>query len=207
MTRYARSKGSKASNEREPEEATPWNEMVQSVKKVSSFNPEDEDGETYENSEDGSADEEGLAMEVDEAPEDSTVAPSNTAPSEENESELLGKKKKKKRNQNKCLNCKEKGHLKKECPQLSEERRKELQELYVMKVERKGMGTGRKKNKRADKENPLSEPGFRVKTEDVPRLKQLEKDLRLAVKEKKIMNKELEETLKKERRRAENELA
>ena len=40
------------------------------------------------------------------------------------------------------------GHLKKECPELSDERRKELQELFTMKVERKGQGTGRKKNKR-----------------------------------------------------------
>jgi len=58
------------------------------------------------------------------------------------------KKKKKKRSQDKCLNCKQKGHLKKECPDLTEERRKELQELYTMKIERKGHGTGRKKNKR-----------------------------------------------------------
>ena len=57
-------------------------------------------------------------------------------------------KKKRKRNQNKCLNCKEPGHLKKDCPELSDERRKELQELYVMKIERKGKGTGRKKNKK-----------------------------------------------------------
>merc|ERR1712008_447425 len=55
---------------------------------------------------------------------------------------------KKKRNQNNCLNCKEPGHLKKECPKLSEERRKELQDLYQMKIERKGKGTGRKKGKR-----------------------------------------------------------
>ena len=43
---------------------------------------------------------------------------------------------------------KEPGHLKKECPKLSEERRKELQDLYQMKIERKGKGTGRKKTKR-----------------------------------------------------------
>jgi len=40
------------------------------------------------------------------------------------------------------------GHLKKDCPDLPAERRKELQELLVMKQERKGQGTGRKKNKR-----------------------------------------------------------
>lgn len=40
------------------------------------------------------------------------------------------------------------GHLKRDCPQLTDERRKELSELYTMKIERKGQGTGRKKNKR-----------------------------------------------------------
>merc|ERR1712001_397386 len=57
-------------------------------------------------------------------------------------------KKKRKRNQNKCLNCKQGGHLKKDCPELPEERRKELQELVQLKIERKGMGIGRKKNKK-----------------------------------------------------------
>ena len=37
------------------------------------------------------------------------------------------KKKKKFMRSGKCLNCKEKGHLKMECPKLTEERRKELQ--------------------------------------------------------------------------------
>ena len=32
MTRFARSAGSKASNKREPEEATPWGTMVQGVR-------------------------------------------------------------------------------------------------------------------------------------------------------------------------------
>ena len=59
-----------------------------------------------------------------------------------------GLKKKRQRKQNKCLNCKQKGHLKRDCPELTEERRKELQELVEMKIERKGMGTGRKKNKK-----------------------------------------------------------
>jgi len=67
--------------------------------------------------------------------------------------DVLTSKKKRKRSQNKCLNCKQPGHLKRECPNLSEERRKELQDLVQMKVERKGQGTGRKKNKQklADK--------------------------------------------------------
>merc|ERR1712168_1770313 len=53
-------------------------------------------------------------------------------------------KKKKKKNV-KCKICGSKDHLKRECDQLPEERRKELQDLYNMKVERKGKGTGRKK--------------------------------------------------------------
>merc|ERR1712018_710197 len=65
-----------------------------------------------------------------------------------NDTEPVAGKKKRKRSQNKCLNCKQPGHLKRECPELSEERREELQKLVQMKVERKGQGTGRKKNKR-----------------------------------------------------------
>merc|ERR1712098_419670 len=82
-------------------------------------------------------------------------------------------KKKKKRNQNKCLNCKEKGHLKMNCPQLPEERRKELQELLQLKIERKGIGTGRKKNKKRkaadeieNKENVKNHEYKRHKLED-----------------------------------------
>ena len=56
-------------------------------------------------------------------------------------------KKKKRKKSQKCKVCGEKDHLKKDCEKLPEERRKELQELYVMKVERKGKGTGRKKSK------------------------------------------------------------
>merc|ERR1711936_465053 len=43
--------------------------------------------------------------------------------------------------------CGEKGHRKMDCSRLPEERRKELQDLFNMKVERKGKGTGRKKKK------------------------------------------------------------
>merc|ERR1719430_1704807 len=46
-----------------------------------------------------------------------------------------------------CLVCGEKGHRKMDCSRLPEERRKELQDLFNMKVERKGKGTGRKKKK------------------------------------------------------------
>jgi len=45
MTRWARSKGSAASNERVEEEATPWSQMVAGLKKVEHANPEDLDEE------------------------------------------------------------------------------------------------------------------------------------------------------------------
>ena len=140
------------------------------------------------------------------------------------------------------MNCKEPGHLKKECPKLSEERRKELQDLYQMKIERKGKGTGRKKRKR-DLENDLdvseekqsdpSEPkakksknskrkkikkdktgnivqegeglfqGFRVLQEDVQKLR----DLAAKLTKDRATPDQMKETLKRERRKAENALA
>merc|ERR1719244_755004 len=57
-------------------------------------------------------------------------------------------KKKKRKKSEKCKVCGEKGHLKMDCDRLPEERRKELQDLYKMKVGRAGLGTGRKKNKK-----------------------------------------------------------
>uniref|UniRef100_A0A0K2UGR7 Putative LOC100868132 [Apis florea] n=1 Tax=Lepeophtheirus salmonis TaxID=72036 RepID=A0A0K2UGR7_LEPSM len=240
MTRFARSKGSKASNEREPEEATPWSEMVQSLK-GNKFNPEDEEDAVANDSDE---DDHGDTMEVDEesgaAARIAESVDSQSVPSSDKET---SSKKKRKRPQNKCLNCKEKGHLKKECPELSEERRKELQDLVTMKIERKGKGIGRKKNKKnsenvksiddeslrkVNKKNLKNDAskkvklditgktvmegeglfqGFRVKLDDLPRLKKLEKDLKLAVKEDKINDEEFQGTLKKERRRAENDLA
>merc|ERR1719341_2679027 len=56
-------------------------------------------------------------------------------------------KKKKRKKSEKCKVCGDKGHRKMDCEKLPEDRRKELQELFLMKVERKGKGTGRKKNK------------------------------------------------------------
>merc|ERR1719341_1504587 len=56
-------------------------------------------------------------------------------------------KKKKRKKSEKCKFCGDKGHRKMDCEKLPEDRRKELQELFSMKVERKGKGTGRKKNK------------------------------------------------------------
>lgn len=55
------------------------------------------------------------------------------------------------------------GHLKKDCPDLTEDRRKELQDLYTMKVERKGQGTGRKKNKKSLSDNLLDKSNSKVK--------------------------------------------
>merc|ERR1711974_484325 len=45
MTRWARSKGSAASNERVEEDATPWSQMVAGLKNVEHANPEDLDEE------------------------------------------------------------------------------------------------------------------------------------------------------------------
>lgn len=149
MTRFARAKGSKASNERVEEEATPWNllKAPQASSSKKHFNVEDldDDVDFFEEK-----------VKKDEGEENDSDAAASQSEEEEEKSNLVEKiapqeelsKKKRKRNQNKCLNCKEPGHLKKECPKLSEERRNELQELYQMKIERKGKGTGRKKKKR-----------------------------------------------------------
>lgn len=180
-----------------------------------------------------------------------------------------GLKIKRQRKQSKCLNCKEKGHLKRDCPKLTEERRKELQELIEMKIERKGKGTGRKKNKKRkqleqngdgdecfatkDKrpknetssetlqthkmvttqksdnrpkhgDNALNKhkkvltdktgqvvgageglfQGFRVKEQDVKRLQKLQRQLRS---DKTLKEDDMNATLKRERRKAERELA
>ena len=137
------------------------------------------------------------------------------------------------------MNCKEPGHLKKDCPELSEERRKELQDLYQMKIERKGKGTGRKKKKRelekdldgsgkeqAEPSEPTAKKskrkkikkdktgqvvqegeglfqGFRVLQQDVQKLR----DLADKLTKDKVTPDEMRETLKRERRKAENALA
>merc|ERR1711894_156726 len=122
MTRFARSKGSKASNERVEEEATPWEELKSTVappqsKKVK-YNVED------------IADDENF-REID-FTENNIEKNNSEQSSDESEAEVeqettnkvaIENKKKRKRSQNKCLNCKQPGHLKRECPDLSEERR------------------------------------------------------------------------------------
>ena len=159
-----------------------------------------------------------------------------------------------------------KGHLKRDCPKLSEERRKELTELVEMKIERKGKGTGRKKNKRKqvedtencenvdnfqnkrqkyeykqtnhqqntsikgsnndnrtgrgnkDKNKKVLKDltgqivgegeglfqGFRVKKQDVKRLQILQKELK---NDKSLKQEDVNATLKRERRKAERQLA
>lgn len=157
MTRFARAKGSKASNERTEEEATSWQELKSQIPQADSkkkhFNVEDlDDLEQVDNAEDVKADHEIEESSEEEEPSNVTLT---EIESKENVSQQ--QKKKRKRNQNKCLNCKEPGHLKKECPQLSETRRQELQDLYQMKIERKGSGTGRKKSKKRKLEEVLND--------------------------------------------------
>ena len=276
MTRYARAKGSSADNAREPEEATSWADMKREMNKRARANPELEEEELEEEAEaeagekmgveaDESGSESGEEVKEDAEEEDgdddrladslqkdskvSTSAADKKIPIEEEEAkENSHKKKKRKRKKDKCLNCKQKGHMKMDCPELPEERRKELQELLKLKQERKGKGTGRKKNKkkagdvkksdddksikkdpaapsknrknknkvgakkhmvRKDKSGQVVQAGeglfqgFRVKEDDAKRLKQLRRDLE----GKGLKGEELEAEMKKERRRAEKELA
>merc|ERR1711962_790231 len=164
MTRFARAVGSKASNKREEEEATPWSVMVAGVKRPDVGveddvdyhqegieDEEDTDVRMLEDSEEEEDEEEGVAMQVEddleEAPVDFGGDLKRKLPVELISQDEPSKKKKKRKKSEKCLVCGEKGHRKMDCTRLPEERRKELQDLYNMKVERKGKGTGRKKKK------------------------------------------------------------
>jgi len=301
MTRFARSVGSKASNKREPESATPWNVMVNQMNKgridagveddveYDIGTMEEEPMDNYQNTEVGVESESSQSEDEDNAKiidantnankdvqdvkrkfsqvetEDLETVPKRPKSSliEDDKQDTVSKKKKRNKNP-KCKICGSKDHLKMDCEQLSEERRKELQELFQMKTERKGKGTGRKKNKKknklaveniidhdemqarslgdsekvekpkknknkknkikeekpAQKVNPYKKPlkdrtgqevgegeglfhGFRVKKEDVKRLKKLYFDM----KKKGIPRTEIDVLIKKERRNAENELA
>ena len=98
------------------------------------------------------------------------------------------KKKKKRKRGEKCLVCGEKGHRKMDCSRLPEERRKELQDLFNMKVylqllsffssfielfgtfiqvERKGKGTGRKKKKQGKAADEDESAALPFETEDI----------------------------------------
>ena len=154
MTRFARAKGSKASNERVEEEATPWHELKAQM--TTSYDVEDL-SDNIEVSDDEQPKESKKPEELEIEEEEEEPEQKLELSELQTVTDLL--KKKRKRSQNNCLVCKKPGHLKKECPELSEDRRKELQDLFQMKIERKGQGTGRKKNKKRklteslDKEN------------------------------------------------------
>ena len=285
MTRFARSDGSKGSNRREEEEATPWSVLVQQVRNTTAGGIEDEDdgyGEMEEEEEGDRAGEhilskadELLGSESEDEEDSQDLDTSLLDQSDEDERELKKNlkrplisqdlvssdqpKKKKRKKSEKCKVCGEKGHWKKDCEKLPAERRQELNELLQMKVDRKGKGTGRKKNKNklaqilaenqgeeADTESDLKLSqadnkknknktrghaqgpgraqgkkeskdrsgavieegealfqGFRVTKEDQLRLKKLHKKLKSSGATKP----EVDEALKRERRRAEKSLA
>ena len=286
MTRFARSDGSKGSNKREEEEATPWSVLVQQMKNTTAVDIEDVDdgyGEMEEDEEveksrenilskadellgsESEDEEEGQDLDTslldqfdDEQVEKRNLKRPLTLISQELVSSDQPKKKKRKKSE-KCKVCGEKGHWKKDCDKLPAERRQELNELLQMKVDRKGKGTGRKKNKNklaqilADNQEGREEDtgndgklssaddnkknknksrgpgqgrgqgnkevkdrsgavieegealfqGFRVTKEDQLRLKKLHKKLKSSGATKQ----EVDEALKRERRRAEKSLA
>ena len=131
---------------------------------------EDTDVRMLEDSEEEEDEEEGVAMQVEDDLEEASADfggdLKRKLPVELISQDEPSKKKKKRKKSEKCLVCGEKGHRKMDCTRLPEERRKELQDLYNMKVdqishfftikacfltlfqvERKGKGTGRKKKK------------------------------------------------------------
>jgi len=185
MTRFARAVGSKASNKREEEEATPWSVMVAGVKRPDVGveddvdyqqegieDDEDTDVRMLEDSEEeeDEEEEEGVAMQVEDDLEEASADfggdLKRKLPVELISQDEPSKKKKKRKKSEKCLVCGEKGHRKMDCTRLPEERRKELQDLYNMKVERKGKGTGRKKKKQ-DKAGDESSALLPFETEEI----------------------------------------
>jgi len=171
MTRFARADGSKASNKREPEESTPWSVMVKQMQVKQPAAGIEDDVEYRAGEEEEKMDVEDKLLdegiESDEGHDDEIVDSTlldeidenkMDVPKENNEEnkgvQLVSAeepKKKKRKKSEKCKVCGEKGHRKMDCGMLPEERRKELQELFSMKVDRKGKGTGRKKNKNKNK--------------------------------------------------------
>merc|ERR1712032_1162681 len=106
-----------------------------------------------EEEEEENEEEDGVAMQVEDVDDGEEEAPGfggdlkRKLPVELISQDEPSKKKKKRKRGEKCLVCGEKGHRKMDCSRLPEERRKELQDLFNMKEERKGKGTGRKKKK------------------------------------------------------------
>jgi len=169
MVRFARATGSKSSNVRQPEEATPWAQLVSQIKETRGVEdveeteaedftsqqvlppPSGEHGEEEEES----GEEEEMEQEITDFGE--VLMEDN----KENKNVTLVessepiKKKKKQRKNEKCKICGSKDHRKMDCGKLPAERRKELQELYQMKVDRKGKGTGRKKKKNKSDDSKL----------------------------------------------------
>ncbi|TRY71706.1 hypothetical protein TCAL_04756 [Tigriopus californicus] len=171
MTRFARSRGSKADNARLPEAATPWSQLRAGLgpptrahstpqTKLRLPNPEDEDHDPTDPSS-SPFEAPAPATDLERVPADIEVDSDEDPTARPDLSAVAGDSiptptpsKKRVRAQDKCLQCKVKGHRKMDCPTLTEERRRELRELTQMKIERKGHGTGRKKNKKKDKEAP-----------------------------------------------------
>jgi len=184
MTRFARAAGSKGSNAREPEEATPWAQQVSQLKGQQSQGVEDTEEDYQEQKIEADQIQHGNVEsdDIEESEEEDAAEhleevlskPPSQVESAEKELVEAGeptKKKKKQKKNEKCKVCGDKGHRKMDCEKLSEERRKELQELFQMKVERKGKGTGRKKKKNknklpyeSDKENSVGQ-GLNLDTE------------------------------------------
>merc|ERR1712083_163489 len=172
---------------REEEEATPWSMMVAGGKRQD-VGVEDEvdyqqDGIEDENEEDigtkmieddeeeEEEEEEGFAMQVECNEEEDSVGfggdLKRKLPVELVSQDEPSKKKKKKKRGEKCLVCGEKGHRKMDCSRLPEERRKELQDLFNMKVERKGKGTGRKKKKQGKAADDDGSAALPFETDDI----------------------------------------
>jgi len=187
MTRFARKVSSRGTTQREPEEATPWSQMVAQVNQKK-FDVEDEDDfmEGVEEADDGQMDKNPAKDDVEDESDSENEAvnghvkqvqedqSSEDSEDGENEDDDYGarldveaeaddkqpmpptlissdgptKKKKRKKAAQKCKVCGSKEHIKMNCDSLSEERRKELQDLYNMKVGRAGLGKGRKKKKK-----------------------------------------------------------
>ena len=91
-----------------------------------------------EDDEEEEEEEEGVAMQVECNEEEESVGfggdLKRKLPVELVSQDEPSKKKKKKKRGEKCLVCGEKGHRKMDCSRLPEERRKELQDLFNMKV-------------------------------------------------------------------------
>ena len=108
---------------------------------------EDTGTKMMEDEEDDEDDEEdeGVAMQVEDVDEGEDEAPGfggdlkRKLPVELISQDEPSKKKKKRKRGEKCLVCGEKGHRKMDCSRLPEERRKELQDLFNMKVELKSL--------------------------------------------------------------------